>query len=138
INFYTHGTQITAAHGHLAFFGAYVCLNIAIFTYAFPMLRNRDPYNQVLNMASFWLMAGGMCFMTFVLTFAGTIQTHLQRVMGQYYMEVQDQIMLFHYMRFGAGVAVVTGAILCVVSILIPRREVVTPGSVQKQLAPAE
>jgi nitric oxide reductase large subunit len=25
VNFYTHGTQITAAHGHLAFFGAYVC-----------------------------------------------------------------------------------------------------------------
>lgn len=55
INYYTHGTQITAAHGHLAFFGAYVCLNLAIFTYAFPILKGRDPYNQVLNMASFWL-----------------------------------------------------------------------------------
>ena len=73
INYYTHGTQITAAHGHLAFFGAYVSLNLAIFTYAFPILKNRDPYNQVLNMASFWLMAGGMTFMTFVLTFAGII-----------------------------------------------------------------
>ncbi len=26
VNYYTHGTQITAAHGHLAFFGAYVSL----------------------------------------------------------------------------------------------------------------
>ena len=25
INYYTHGTQVTAAHAHLAFFGAYVC-----------------------------------------------------------------------------------------------------------------
>ena len=25
VNYYTHGTQITAAHGHLAFYGAYVC-----------------------------------------------------------------------------------------------------------------
>ncbi|HRO50709.1 MAG TPA: cbb3-type cytochrome c oxidase subunit I, partial [Hyphomicrobium sp.] len=125
--------------GHLAFFGAYVALNLAIFTYAFPMLRNRDPYNQVLNMVSFWLMAGGMCFMTFVLTFAGTIQTHLQRVMGQYFMEVQDQIMLFHYMRFGAGVAVVLGALLFVVAILLPRREVIEPGPLAKQqLSPAE
>jgi len=139
VNFYTHGTQITAAHGHLAFFGAYVCLNLAIFTYAFPMLRNRDPYNQVLNMASFWLMAGGMCFMTFVLTFAGTIQTHLQRVLGQSYMEVQDQIMLFHYMRFGAGVAVVLGAVLFVFAIAFPRREIITHDDVTaKQLAPAE
>lgn len=138
INFYTHGTQITAAHAHLAFFGAYVSLNLAIFTYAFPMLRNRDPYNQVLIMASFWLMAGGMAFMTFVLTFAGTIQTHLQRVMGQPYMDVQDQIMLFHYMRFGAGVAVVLGAVLFIFATLVPRREIIAAGPAMHQLSPAE
>ena len=28
VNYYTHGTQVTAAHGHLAFFGAYVMLNL--------------------------------------------------------------------------------------------------------------
>ena len=61
-------------------------------------------------MVSFWLMTGGVVFMTFVLTFAGTIQTHLQRVMGQYYMEVQDQLWLFYAMRFGAGVARVPSA----------------------------
>ncbi len=128
VNYYTHGTQITAAHGHLAFFGAYVSLNLAIFTYAFPILWNRDPYNQVLNMASFWLMSGGMAFMTFVLTFAGTIQTHLQRVMGENYMDVQDQLELFYIMRFGSGVAVVLGALLFLYAILVPRREVIAPG----------
>ena len=129
VNFYTHGTQITAAHGHLAFFGAYVSLNLAIFTYAFPILWNRDPYNQVLNMASFWLMSGGMAFMTFVLTFAGTIQTHLQRVLGENYMDVQDQLQLFYYMRFGAGLAVVLGVVLFIYAILVPRREIIEPGS---------
>ena len=95
VNYYTHGTQVTAAHGHLAFYGAYVCLNLALFSYAMPILRGRDPYNQVLNMAAFWLMSGGMLFMTFTLTFAGTVQTHLQRVLGMGYMEVQDQLALF-------------------------------------------
>jgi len=128
VNYYTHGTQITAAHGHLAFFGAYVSLNLAIFTYAFPILWNRDPYNQVLNMASFWLMSSGMAFMTIVLTFAGTIQTHLQRVMGENYMDVQDQLQLFYYMRFGAGLAVVLGAALFIYAILVPRREIIEPG----------
>ncbi|NIA69710.1 nitric-oxide reductase large subunit [Pelagibius litoralis] len=128
INFFTHGTQITAAHGHLAFFGAYVCLNLAIFTYAFPILKNRDPYNQVLNMVSFWLMAGGMTFMTFVLTFAGIIQTHLQRVLGEYYMDVQDQVSLFYIMRFGAGVAVVLGALIFIYAVLMPRKEIIEPG----------
>ncbi|KUO58476.1 MAG: nitric oxide reductase [Alphaproteobacteria bacterium BRH_c36] len=135
VNYFTHGTQITAAHGHLAFFGAYVSLNLAIFTYAFPILWNRDPYNQVLNMTSFWLMSGGMAFMTFVLTFAGTIQTHLQRVMGQYYMDVQDQLALFYYMRFGAGLAVVLGVILFIYAVLVPRREVIAPGPVVQTAA---
>ena len=126
VNYYTHGTQITAAHGHLAFFGAYVSLNLAIFTYAMPILKNRDPYNQVLNMGSFWLMTGGMCFMTFTLTFAGVVQTHLQRVLGEYYMDVQDQLGLFYLMRFGSGVAVVLGAFLFIYAVLRPRREVLS------------
>ncbi|MCE2483690.1 MAG: cbb3-type cytochrome c oxidase subunit I [Alphaproteobacteria bacterium] len=128
INYYTHGTQITAAHGHLAFFGAYVSLNLAIFTYAFPLLKNRDPYNQVLNMGSFWLMAGGMAFMTFVLTFAGTVQTHLQRVQGEYFMDVQEQLAVFYWMRFGAGIAVVLGVALFIYALLVPKREIVGRG----------
>ncbi|MCT8160160.1 cbb3-type cytochrome c oxidase subunit I [Pseudoruegeria sp. SHC-113] len=128
VNFYSHGTQITAAHGHLAFFGAYVALNLAMFTYAMPILRGRAPYNQVLNMASFWLMTGGMCFMTFVLTFAGTIQTHMQRVVGDYYMDVQDALDVFYLMRFGAGLAVVIGALLFIYSLAVVRSEVIEPG----------
>ena len=130
VNYYTHGTQVTAAHGHLAFFGAYVMLNLAMITYAMPVLRHRAPYNQVLNMVSFWLMTSGMAFMTFTLTFAGVVQTHLQRVMGMTYMEVQDQLGLFYLMRFGAGCAVVTGALLFIYSQFVVRREVVTPGPV--------
>lgn len=134
VNYYTHGTQITAAHGHLAFYGAYVCLNLALFTYALPILRNRDPYNQVLNMAAFWLMSGGMLFMTFVLTFAGTVETHLRRVLGlMTYMETADQLVLFMWMRFGAGVAVVAGVFLMIYSLLFPGREMIEPGEAEQE-----
>jgi nitric oxide reductase subunit B len=71
-------------------------------------------------------MTGGMAFMTFTLTFAGVVQTHLQRVLGEYYMDVQDQLGLFYLMRFGAGVAVVLGAIVFIYAVLRPRREVVS------------
>jgi nitric oxide reductase subunit B len=128
VNYYTHGTQITAAHGHLAFYGAYVCLVLAIVTYAMPHLLGRDPYNQVLNMASFWLMSSGMVFMTFVLTFAGTVQTHLQRVMGEDFMSVQDQLAIFYWMRFGSGIAVVLGALLFIYAVFVPRKEIIEPG----------
>ncbi|MBT9293082.1 cbb3-type cytochrome c oxidase subunit I [Prosthecodimorpha staleyi] len=139
VNYYTHGTQVTAAHGHLAFFGAYVCLNLAIITYAMPHLLGRAPYNQVLNMISFWIMAGAMSFMTFTLTFAGVVQVHLQRVLGQGFMEVQDQLALFYQMRFGSGVAVVIGAILFLYSVLVPRRaEVIGRGPDAPAATPAE
>ena len=81
--------------------------------------------NQVLNMASFWLMTGGMSFMTFVLTFAGTVQTHMQRVLGENFMDVQEGLGLFYIMRWGAGAAVVLGAILFIYAQLAPRREVI-------------
>lgn len=127
VNFYSHGTQITAAHGHLAFFGAYVAMNLAMISYAMPLLRGRQPYNQVLNMASFWLMSGGMAFMTFTLTFAGTIQTHMQRVLGYYYMEVQEGLALFYLMRWISGLFVVLGALLFIYSIFVVRRHEVIP-----------
>jgi nitric oxide reductase subunit B len=112
VNYYSHGTQITAAHGHLAFYGAYVMLNLAIMTYALPHLRGKLPYNQILNMWSFWLMTGGMVFMTITLTFAGVIQTHMQRVIGESYMSVQDYLSLFYGMRLGSGVVVAIAMVM--------------------------
>jgi len=136
INYYTHGTQVTAAHGHLAFFGAYVALNIAIMTYAFPQIFKSNPYNQVLNMASFWVMSSAMAFMTFVLTFAGAVQTHLQRVLGMNYMEVQDQLSLFYWMRFGSGIVLIIGVGMWLYAMLGPRKEVqISPENVY---SPAE
>ncbi|MEZ5933036.1 MAG: cbb3-type cytochrome c oxidase subunit I [Alphaproteobacteria bacterium] len=126
INYYTHGTQVTAAHGHLAFYGAYVMLNLAIITYAMPSLRGLQPYNQLLNMWSFWLMTSAMAFMTFTLTFAGVVQTHLQRVLGMSYMDIQDQLALFFWMRLGAGVVVLIGALLFIYSVFGPVREQLT------------
>jgi nitric oxide reductase subunit B len=137
INYYTHGTQVTAAHGHLAFFGAYVMLNLAIMTYAMPYLRNRQPFNQMLNMWSFWLMTSAMAFMTFSLTFAGVVQVHLQRVLGMGYMEVQDQLALFYWMRLGSGVVVAISALMFVYSVFGPVH-VERPARLAKSLQPAE
>ena len=46
INYYTHGTQITAAHGHMAFYGAYVMIVLTIISYAMPMLRGQEAANS--------------------------------------------------------------------------------------------
>ncbi len=132
INYYTHGTQVTMSHGHLAFFGAYVSLNLAFIAYAMPKLLNREPYNQVLIMISFWLQAGGITFMTFALTFAGAVQTHLQRVRGEAFMDVQDELYLFFVMREIAGLILVAGVALYLYSIFVPRKsEIIAPAAQQ-------
>jgi len=123
VNYYTHGTQVTAAHGHLAFFGAYVMLNLAVMAYAMPQIRGRAPYNQWLSIASFWIMCTAMSVMTFALTFAGVLQVHLQRVNGGTYMEVQDQLALFYWIRLGSGAFVLISALMFVWAVLVPGRE---------------
>ena len=63
------------------------------------------------------------------------MQTHLQRVLGEYYMDVQDQLHIFYVMRFGSGLVVVLGALIFLYAILVPReREVIAPAAA----APAE
>jgi nitric oxide reductase subunit B len=123
VNYYTHGTQVTAAHGHLAFFGAYVMLNLAMMAYAIPQIRGRQPYNQWLSIASFWIMCTAMSVMTFALTFAGILQVHLQRVLGESYMEVQDQLALFYWVRLGSGVFVLISALMFIWAVLVPDRK---------------
>ncbi len=80
-------------------------------------------------MWGFWIMTSAMCFMTFTLTFAGVVQTHLQRVMGMNYMQVQDQLDLFFVMRLGTGVAVTVAAVMLIYAFFGPAREQVPASS---------
>lgn len=118
----------------MAFYGAYVMLNLAFFTYALPQLRGVQPYNQILNMWSFWVMTASMAFMTFTLTFAGVLQTHLQRVVGMGYMEIQQQLDLFYWMRLLSGIVFVAGVFLYIYAALGPVRNQVS-SSLNPQLA---
>jgi nitric oxide reductase subunit B len=87
-------------------------------------------------MWSFWIMTSAMAFMTFTLTFAGVVQVHLQRVLGMSYMEVQDQLALFYWMRLGAGAFVAIACVLFLYSIFGPVREE-KPARIDMPLQPA-
>ena len=104
VNYYTHGTQVTAAHGHMAFYGAYVMINLTMISYAMPILRGREANSdkaQVLEMWSFWLMTVSIVFITLFLTAAGILQVYLQRYADAPlpFMVVQDKIALFYWLR---------------------------------------
>jgi nitric oxide reductase subunit B len=129
VNFYTHGTQITAAHGHMAFYGAYVMIVLTMISYAMPMMRGRAAANssksQVLEMWSFWLMTVSMVFIVLFLTAAGVLQVWLQRYSDapQAFMVVQDKIALFYWMREVAGLVFLVGLVLYVLSFFVGTKD---------------
>ncbi|MET0012064.1 MAG: cbb3-type cytochrome c oxidase subunit I [Sedimenticola sp.] len=125
VNYYTHGTQITAAHGHMAFYGAYVMIVLTIISYAMPMLRGRQAANsnrsQVMEMWSFWLMTISITFITLFLTAAGILQVYLQRFSDTPlpFMVVQDKIELFYWLREITGVIFLIGLIVYIASFFV-------------------
>ena len=128
VNFYTHGTQITAAHGHMAFYGAYAMVNLMMISYAMPILNGRaanSNKSQVVEMWSFWLMTVAIVFITLFLTAAGILQVWLQRASDTPlpFMAAQEKIVLFYWMREWAGVAFLVGLVLYIVSFFVGGKE---------------
>ena len=128
VNYYTHGSQITAAHGHMAFYGAYVMVVLTMISYAMPLMRGRPANSnraQVVEMWSFWLMTVAMVFITLFLTAAGILQIWLQRVAEEpmSFMLAQEQISIFYWLREGAGVVFLIGLICYIVSFFIDSKQ---------------
>ena len=125
VNYYTHGSQITAAHGHLAFYGAYVLVVIAMISYAMPILRGREANPrraQTAEMWSFWIMTIGMGVMVLALTGAGILQVWLQRIPTENamsFMATQDQLRFFYWVRVAGGVGFLCGLLTYLASFFI-------------------
>jgi nitric oxide reductase subunit B len=112
INKWTHGTQITASHGHFAFFGAYVMLNLTMIAFALPRMKNEDETGRQMGQISFHLMAFFMILMALSFAIAGIVQTYFQRVMGLDYLTTQGYMKLWYAVLwtsawgFAAGVSI--------------------------------
>ena len=124
VNYYTHGTQLTAAHGHLAFYGAYVAVVLTMISYAMPILRGRaanPPKAQMLEKAAFWTMSIAMLVITLLLTGAGIVQVWLQRISETplSFMATQDQVAIFYWLREGTGVVFAIGLIIYISSFFV-------------------
>jgi nitric oxide reductase subunit B len=117
VNFYTHGSQLTAAHGHLAFYGAYAMIVMTLISYAMPRLRGigeaNDARSQTMEVWGFWLMTLSMVLITLFLTAAGVMQVMLQRLptdgTALSFMTTVDQLQMFFWLRLAAGVGFFIG-----------------------------
>jgi len=97
VNLYTHGTLVTAMHGHLAFWGAYAMLIFSIMTYAIPIMTGRKSMNEGVSLFAFWAANIGMVAMTLALAVAGISQVYLERKVGLDFIVVQKQIQVHFF-----------------------------------------
>ncbi len=91
INQWTHGTQITASHGHFAFFGAFAMLVVGAIYLMVPQMRGMKIIREGRGMWGFWLMTTGMLAMVAAFTIAGIVQVYLWRMTGLDFMTVRTQ-----------------------------------------------
>jgi nitric oxide reductase subunit B len=134
VNYYTHGTQVTAAHGHLAFFGAYVLLNLTFFYFAIPRIKGFPDgvYDERGGHTGFWLASLGVVGMSLAFAVAGVLQTYLERVQGQPYMLAQRPIRFWMAVAAAHGLLVLAGVVLTVRHLLTLKP---APGAAERPLA---
>jgi len=97
VNIWTHGTLVTAMHGHLAFWGAYAMLNFAMIAYALPEMTGRKLFSGWMPEWAFWLSNIGMIAMTGAFAVAGITQVYLERRAGMDFIAVQDAVAIHFF-----------------------------------------
>ncbi len=99
VNKWTHGTLITAMHGHGAFYGAYAMIVMAIISYALPHLTvNRKVEGTSIGYWAFWMQVVGMFGMTLSFGTAGIGQVYLERILGLGYLDTQLKLQVHFLM----------------------------------------
>ncbi len=107
INKWTHGTQVTASHGHFAFFGAFAMLVLAAMYFIVPRLRGVERWAPRRSLWAFWLMTVGMLAIVLAFTIAGVVQTYLVRLVGMDFMTVRtDYVAFWLFWGWAAGLVV--------------------------------
>lgn len=92
VNMWTHGTLVTAMHGHMAFWGAYAMLILAMITYVLPEMTGRKLFKGWVPEWAFWLSNIGMIAMTGAFAVMGVAQVYMERKSGMDFLEVQESL----------------------------------------------
>lgn len=114
-NLYTHGTLVTAMHGHLAFWGAYAMIVLAIISYSLPNMTGRKLYESTRGRMAFWMSNIGMIGMTVAFGVAGVAQVYLERKFKMEFMAVQKEIEIHFIVLIICATLFMTGIILYMV-----------------------
>ena len=111
-NLYTHGTLITAMHGHLAFWGAYAMIVFAFISYSLPNMTGRKFYFTPVGRFAFWLANVGMLGMVSAFAVAGVVQVYLERRLKLDFMAAAEETKIHFVVLIILATIFSTGIIL--------------------------
>jgi nitric oxide reductase subunit B len=117
-NIYTHGTLITAMHGHLAFWGAYAMIVLAMIMYVMPNVTGRKLYDTSRSRAAFWLSNVGMFSMVSAFAVAGVAQVYMERIMKVDFGQVQNSLQVHFFVLIIGATILTTGLTLYIMDFL--------------------
>lgn len=131
VNLHTHGTLITASHGHLAFWGAYGSLIFAMIAYSMPQMTGRKIYDNRTGHLAFWLANIGMLTMSIAFGAAGIGQVYIERMMGQDFMTAANAIKPHFFVLIIGATIFATGVTYFIVNFIrfgLPNDEALRTG----------
>ena len=117
-NLYTHGTLVTAMHGHLAFWGAYAMIVLAIISYSLPNMTGRKLYDSAIGRMAFWCSNIGMIGMTIAFGVAGVAQVYLERKMKMDFMVVQKEVEIHFIVLIICASLFTTGIVMYIIDFI--------------------
>lgn len=115
VNKWTHGTLVTPMHGHMAFFGAYGMIILAMVSFTMPYVTgNPDAVRKArgIGIWAFWIMVGGMAGMTMAFAAGGVAQVYMERILGIGYLDAQLKIQVHFQMLLAAAALFSLGVLL--------------------------
>jgi nitric oxide reductase subunit B len=118
VNRWTHGTQVTASHGHMAFFGAYAMVIITTIYYALPKLKGLEPISQKRGFWVFWITTLAMAIIGLAFGVAGVIQSYMQRGLGMDFLAVQGFMRPWFMIVFFTGIGFFIGVVIYIIDVL--------------------
>lgn len=110
INIYTHGTLITAMHGHMAFWGAYAMIVLAIISYTIPIITdNKFIYSNNISKYAFWASNIGLLGMVLSFALAGIVQVYLERMLDLDFFIVREELKFYFACLIFLALLFITG-----------------------------
>jgi len=119
VNYWMHGTEITSAHGHMAFFGAFAATLIGFIYYSIDVRKGETNFVETIVKKrrwawAFWLMNIGMILMVLAMEVIGVMQISISRVMAQGYIAAQVHVIAWFSVWFASGFIFFAGVLFYV------------------------